>query len=97
MVVATAQVVRPYWFMYDRWFGRELGGLRVVTPDLEYTTLMEDKHKCAWVWSRGSSPIEKLKKKNKLTTVEPGYNDIGLYDTSPITSDILWYQLIPHC
>jgi len=28
-------------------------------------------------------------------TVEPGYNDIGLYDTSPITSDIMWYQLIP--
>jgi len=30
-------------------------------------------------------------------TVEPGYNDIALCDTSPITSDILWYQLIPHC
>ena len=27
-------------------------------------------------------------------TVEPGYNDIGLYDTSSIASDILWYQLI---
>jgi hypothetical protein len=30
-------------------------------------------------------------------TVAAGYNDIGLYDTSSITSDILWYQLIPHC
>jgi hypothetical protein len=30
-------------------------------------------------------------------TVEPGYNDIGLYDTSHIASDVLWYQLIPHC
>jgi hypothetical protein len=30
-------------------------------------------------------------------TVEPGYNDIDLYDTSPITSDIVWYQLIPYC
>jgi hypothetical protein len=30
-------------------------------------------------------------------TVEPVYNDIGLYDTSPITSDILWCQLIRHC
>ena len=30
-------------------------------------------------------------------TVEPGYNDIGLYDTSSIPPDILWYQLIPHC
>ena len=29
--------------------------------------------------------------------VEAGYNDIGLYDTSSIVSDILWYQLIPHC
>jgi hypothetical protein len=30
-------------------------------------------------------------------TVEPGYNDIGLCDTSPITSDVLWHQLIPRC
>jgi len=27
-------------------------------------------------------------------TVEPGYNDIGLYDTSPIASDFLWYQFL---
>jgi hypothetical protein len=27
-------------------------------------------------------------------TVEPAYNDIGLYDTSTTQSDILWYQLI---
>jgi hypothetical protein len=33
----------------------------------------------------------------KVHTVEPGYNDIGLCDTSSITSYILWYQLIPHC
>ena len=25
-------------------------------------------------------------------TNEPGYNDISLYDTSPITSGILWYH-----
>jgi hypothetical protein len=30
----------------------------------------------------------------KISTVEPGYNDIGLYDTSSIASDILWYELI---
>ena len=30
-------------------------------------------------------------------TVEPGYNVIGLYDTSPITSHILWYYFIPNC
>ena len=29
--------------------------------------------------------------------IEPGYNDIGLSDTSSIAPDILWYQLIPHC
>jgi hypothetical protein len=29
--------------------------------------------------------------------VEPGYKDIGLHDTSSITSDILWYQLISRC
>jgi len=34
---------------------------------------------------------------NLAATDEPGYNDIGLYDTSSIPSDILWYQLIPHC
>jgi hypothetical protein len=28
--------------------------------------------------------------KNIAYTVEPGYNDIGLYDTSPIPSEILW-------
>jgi hypothetical protein len=27
----------------------------------------------------------------------PGYNDIGLYDTSLVPSDILWYQLISRC
>jgi hypothetical protein len=32
-----------------------------------------------------------------LYAVEPAYNDIGLYDTTSITSDILWYQLVPHC
>jgi len=31
-----------------------------------------------------------------LCTAEPGYNDIGLYDTSPIASDIPWQQLILH-
>jgi hypothetical protein len=34
---------------------------------------------------------------DKKNTVEPGYNVICLYDTSYIASDILWYQLIPHC
>jgi len=31
------------------------------------------------------------------TTKEPVYNDNGLCDTPSIPSDILWYQLIPHC
>jgi len=29
-----------------------------------------------------------------IYAVEPGYNDIGLCDTSPIASDILWCHLI---
>ena len=29
-------------------------------------------------------------------TVELGCNDIELYNTSPIVSDILWYKLISH-
>jgi hypothetical protein len=31
------------------------------------------------------------------STVKPSYNDISLYDTSSIASDILWCQLIPQC
>jgi len=30
-------------------------------------------------------------------TVERGYNNVGLCITLPILSDILRYQLIPHC
>ena len=30
-------------------------------------------------------------------TVDPAYNDIGLYDTPSIPSGITRYQLIPHC
>ena len=32
-----------------------------------------------------------------IYTDKSGYNDIGLYDTSSITSDILWYRSVPHC
>jgi hypothetical protein len=30
-------------------------------------------------------------------TAEPGYNDIGLYNTSHVESDFLWCELIRHC
>jgi hypothetical protein len=30
-------------------------------------------------------------------TVIPRFNSICLYDTRPIESDFLWYQLISHC
>ena len=33
----------------------------------------------------------------KKSTVEPGYNDIGLCDTSTIPSDIPWYLSVRHC
>jgi hypothetical protein len=44
----------------------------------------------------GSSGIYTLQKRTRWTlqdinTVKPGYNDIDLYDTSSIASDILWY------
>ena len=35
--------------------------------------------------------------KQRQNAVKPGYNDIGLRDTSSIVSAILWYQLIPDC
>jgi hypothetical protein len=35
--------------------------------------------------------------KINIYTVEHGCKDIGLYDTSSIASDILWYQINRHC
>jgi hypothetical protein len=35
--------------------------------------------------------------KESMCNLKPGYNDVGLYDTSSIETDILWYQLIRHC
>jgi hypothetical protein len=40
--------------------------------------------------------LTKAKQSFVPNTVEPGCKDIGLYDTSLIVSDILWYQLIRH-
>ena len=42
--------------------------------------------------------FETLDKTNREAKyrVEPGYNDIDLYDISPVASDIPWYQLILH-
>jgi len=38
-----------------------------------------------------------IARRHMVHAVKSGYNDIGLYDTSSIASDILWYQLIPNC
>ena len=38
--------------------------------------------------------MELYRVKFQRDTVEPGYNDIGLHDTSSIASNIVWYQLI---
>jgi hypothetical protein len=35
------------------------------------------------------------KTKERKIAVELGYNDFGQDDTSPITSYIQWYQLVP--
>jgi hypothetical protein len=32
-----------------------------------------------------------------VNKVEHGYDDIGICDTSCLASDVLWYQLVPHC
>jgi len=37
------------------------------------------------------------KRECNAQTIEPGYNNISLYDTSPTESHILWYQFIHHC
>jgi hypothetical protein len=50
-----------------------------------------------WLCDRSSLLFSRAFKFTLPSTLEPAYNDIGLYDTSSITSDILWYQLIPHC
>jgi len=36
-------------------------------------------------------------RKIHTSRAEPGYNDVGLWDTSSIASAILWYKLIPRC
>ena len=45
-----------------------------------------------YYWQMGFNSVFK-----GLSTVESGYNDIGLCDTPYITLDILRRQLIPHC
>jgi hypothetical protein len=61
---------------------------------------VQDGSGCTW-YRTGCISIflltRKIMIKDEENTVEPGYNDIGLCDTSSIASDILWYQLIPHC
>jgi len=58
--------------------------------------LPEDKHYQSPLYE---SQVWYLSLSSYLTvnTYEPLYIDIGLYDTSSITSDILLCQLIPHC
>jgi hypothetical protein len=38
--------------------------------------------------------IKKYVRKNISVLVESGYNEISLYDTSCIASDILWYAFV---
>jgi hypothetical protein len=59
-------------------------GGRLLHPQTEYKPC------------RSAGWTQLLRHEDHLNTVQPGYNDIGLYDTSSITLDILCYQLIPH-
>ena len=45
------------------------------------TTIQSEKHAATYI----------------VNTFEPAYNNIVLYDTSPIVSYTQRYQLIPHC
>jgi len=40
---------------------------------------------------------KRVPRKIHTSTVEPGYNDVGLCDISSIASATLWYQLILRC
>jgi hypothetical protein len=56
---------------------------------------LETGHDCLSL--RPSKRTNLINTTNYIHTVEPGYNVIDVYDTSSITSDIVLYQLIPHC
>jgi hypothetical protein len=47
-------------------------------------------------WQLRLVVLTKTNQQRDVYRVEPGYNNIGLYDTSSVTSDVLLYQLIPH-
>jgi hypothetical protein len=51
---------------------------------------------CSYLFAKNTAIIYKIVS-FLYRTVESGYNDIRFYETSSIASDILWYQLIPHC
>ena len=48
------------------------------------------------VLGRSLKSLELCNVIQQVNTVELGHNDIVLYNISSITSDVLWYQLIPH-
>jgi len=52
---------------------------------------------CVYFDLLNSSAIHSLQISFHRNTVVLGYNDIGLYDTSSVASDILLYQLISYC
>jgi hypothetical protein len=53
--------------------------------------------RCAVIVNLSLMTCQNYKHTTVLYTAEPGYNDIGLYDTLPIASEILWHQLIRDC
>jgi hypothetical protein len=68
--------------------------LRFVFKGLKATSSDPLEHCCKKPTASISGDIAKMR---KATTIQPCYNDIGLYDISVIASGILWYQLIPRC
>ena len=58
---------------------------------------LRTRHCSTWVDTLTVKTVQHgvLKIHTHTHTVQPGYNDIGLYDTPSIPSDILCYQSIP--
>jgi hypothetical protein len=63
-----------------------------MVPPMVHTLIFIDTYLTRITSGRslGTFPKATLSRKSGNNTVEPGYNDIGLYDTSPIASDFLW-------
>ena len=78
----TIQELKQVIFDEVRLLMRTYGGARTAT--------CRHTRNNALMYTRGRQTVN-----NNIKFL--GYNAIGLYDTSPITSHFLWYHFIPNC